>query len=604
MILLPIACIFANNNSQITQKTNLMTKRMFYLLIMAFTFSLIACEKETEDPIIAEGGELTGDISNDMVFKTGIAYTFDGTIRVRNAKLTFEAGSIIKFTEGSSLEFAYWDNEYATIEVLGTAALPVLFTSAKANPSSGDWAGLHFYNGAADCNINFAIIEYAGSNETFGSVYIKETAIAFTNSIVREADNVGIRMKSEGAFSAFDKNFFSNISSYPISVYINNVHSITGDNVYETASGIWIENDEDFSLQGEYFWTDQGVPFYQEGTIRFGAAGEGSIVHIAPGTEILFMEDGLWDIAYWGDQYATIIAEGTMEEPILFSSASPSPAAGDWDGLAFYEGANNCSFEFSIFEFGGADDYHGMVYLKNSNVAFLNCEFYYSQSTALMLHENAYFSNFGGNIFLGNLLYPISIYPNFVHSIIGENIINTDLGILIANDEDLNIAGDYTWTKQTAPYIVEGTMRIGAPGNGVKLTIEPGVIMQFMVNSQLDIAYWGDHTASVMANGSPENPILFTSNSPAPNKGDWDGFNYYEGAYNCSISNSIISYAGGNETPWGAITLRSANSPLSLSHTHIAHIAAHGISVDEDSSVDITNNVTFEDLDGVEYHVR
>ncbi len=76
------------------------------------------------------------------------------------------------------------------------------------------------------------------------------------------------------------------------------------------------------------------------------------------------------------------------------------------------------------------------------------------------------------------------------------------MGILIANDDELDIAGDYTWTKQTAPYIVEGTMRIGAPGNGVKLTIEPGVRMEFMNNSQLDIAYWDDHIASVVANGT------------------------------------------------------------------------------------------------------
>lgn len=590
--------------SQNTLKTILMPKKILYLLLIAFSINLVSCEKETEDPIIPEGGELSGEITNDMTFKTGIAYTFDGTIRVRNAKLTFEAGSIIKFTNGSSLEFAYSDNEYATIEVQGTAALPVVFTSANNNPSSGDWAGLHFYKGATDCKINFAIIEYAGSNDTYGSVYIKETAIAFTNSIIREAANVGIRMKAEGAFSAFDKNFFTNIDSYPISVYINNVHTITGNNIYETATGIWIENDESFTVQGEYFWTDQGVPFYQEGTIRFGAAGEGCIIHIAPGTEILFMENGLWDIAYWGDEYATIIAEGTMEEPILFSSASLSPAAGDWKGFAFYEGANNCSFEFSTFEFGGSRSYNGMIFIEESHVAFKSCEFYYSKTNAVTLLQDAYFTDFGNNTFLGNFLYPISIYPNFVHTIIGENTITSDLGILISNDGDLNASGDYLWTKQSAPYIVEGTIRIGAPGNGVKLSIEPGIKMQFMTNAQLDIAYWADHTASVIANGTVENPIIFTSNSPAPNKGDWDGLNYYEGAYNCSISNSIISYAGDNGTPWGAISLMDCNSPLSLSHTHIAHISAHGISVDDDSSVDISNNVTFEDLDGVEYFNR
>ena len=610
-LLLPIATIFADVNTnykgetlKTLKKSILMTKKFLYLLFIAFSITLVSCEKETVDPIIPDGGELSGAISNDMIFKTGITYTFDGTIRVRNAKLTFEAGSIIKFTEGSSLEFAYWDNEYATIEVQGTAALPVVFTSAASSPSRGDWAGLHFYKGATDCNINFAIIEYAGSRDTYGSVYIEESSISFTNSIVREAANVGIRLKSEGAFSAFDKNFFTNIDSYPISIYINNVHTITGSNIYETSTGIWIENDEDFTQKGEYFWTDQGVPFYQEGTIRFGTEGEGSILNIAPGTEILFMEGGLWDIAYWENKYATIIAEGTIENPILFSSASTSPAAGDWKGFAFYDGANNCSFKFSTFEFGGSRDYNGMIFIKESHVAFNNCEFYYSKTNAINLIHDAYFTDFGGNIFLGNLLYPISIFPNFVHTIIGENNINTDLGILVANDEELDIPGNYTWTKQTAPYIVENTLRIGAPGNGVNLTIEPGVRMEFTINGQLDIAYWEDNIASVVANGTFEDPIIFTSNNPFPNKGDWDGINYYGGSNNCSITHSIISYAGGDETPWGALNFMHANTPLNLNHTHIAHISAHGISVDDDSSVDISNHVTFEDLDGVEYHER
>jgi len=583
-----------------------MQKNLIYLLFLALSIGLISCEKEIVDPIdpIVEGGTLTEDITEDMIFKTGSIYTFDGTIRIRNAKLTFEAGSIIKFTDDSSLEFAYWGDEWATIDVRGTADLPVLFTSAKSNPSNGNWAGLHFFNGAKECVINHAIIEYAGSEFSDGSIRIEETAIAFTNSIIRNAANVGIRMYKEGSFNAFSGNLFTNIDSYPISIYINNVHTLTGDNIFETSLGIWIENEEDFTLQGNYYWSDLGVPFYQEGTIRFGAQGEGSIIHIAPGTEILFMEDGSWDIAYWADQYATIIAKGTEAEPVLFSSASTAPEAGDWESISFYEGANNSSFEYCTFEFGGVDYYSGMIVIEESHVGFTHCEFYYSQADAITLRDHAYFSDFGNNIFLGNLLYPISIYPNYVHTIIGENSIDTDLGILISDVDDLNIPGEYTWTQQTAPYIIDGNLRIGAIGSGVQLTIEAGTKVQFMQDAQLDIAYWGDHIASFVAEGSIDAPIIFTSASTAPNKGDWDSFNFYEGAHNCVLAYCEISYAGGNEIPWGAISLMDAGNPLSISHSLFNHISAHGISVDEDSSVDISNNVNFDDLDGIPYHIR
>ena len=601
---LVIQTMFAAKLS-INQKNLILMKKIIFSLL-AFALVFTSCEKtETtpDDPII--NNDITGEITTDMVFKSGEIYIIDGTIRVNNATLTFQPGAIIKFTEGSAFDFSYWEGDYATVIAKGTKELPIIFTSASPNPANGDWDGLRFYNGANNCEFDYCIIEYAGGNDSYGSIYIKETEISLTNCEIRNAENVGIILKHEAGFTAFDQNFFTNIDSYPISVFVNNVHTITGSNNYETALGIWIEDDESFTKQGEYFWTNQGIPYYQEGTIRFGSGGQGCVITIEKGTEILFMEGGLWDVAYWDNEFATIIAEGTTEEPIIFSSANPSPSAGDWDGVHFFNGANNCSFNHCIFEFGGDDSYYGMISIKESHVAFTNCEFYYSASKAITVLHEAWFTDFGNNTFLGNELYPITILPNFVHTIIGTNSITTDMGILVSNDEELDKQGEYLWTNQSAPYIIEGTTRIGAPGSGVELTIEAGTTIKFYTDAQFDIAYWSDHTASLIANGTIDNPIVFTSANPVPNNDDWDGLNYSNGSHNCVLNNCIISYAGGRDTPWGAITLSNAGSPINLSNTHFAHIASHGISVDEDeSSVDYSNNITFEDLSGVEYYIR
>jgi len=580
-------------------------KNLIYLFLAA-SLIFTSCEKDAIEPPVEPpvNGELSTDIIKDTTFTLG-TYIIDGTIRVRNATVTIEPGVIFKFTDGSGFDFAYWDGEYSTLIAKGNKSLPITFTSVSTSPNDGDWDGLRFYKGANNCELDYCYIEYAGGNDYYGSVYVEEAMISMTNSEIRNASNVGIRLKHEGGFTAFDRNYMANIDSYPISVFANNVHTIAGNNSYETALGIWIENDENFTLQGEYTWTNQGIPYYQEGTIRFGAGGQGCVINIEQGTEVLFMNDALWDVAYWDNEFATIIAHGTVEKPILFSSANPVPSAGDWKGIHFFDGANNCSFDHCTFEFGGGDDFYGMISVKDSHVAFTNCEFYYSAANALTLLHEAWFTDFGNNTFLGNALYPISILPNFVHTIIGENSITTDMGILVTNDEDLNKQGEYVWTNQTAPYLIEGTVRIGTTGLGVSLTIEPGTIIKFYNGAQFDIAYWSDHSASLIANGTAEEPIIFTSANPVPNNDDWDGLNFDNGSNNCVINNCIISYAGGNGTPWGAITLSNAGSPISLSNTHFSHIASHAISVDEDeSSVDYSNNVTFEDIAGSDYYVR
>ena len=580
-------------------------KKLIYLFFAA-SIIFTSCEQDPiEPPVDPPGsGNVTSDIIKDTTFKLG-TYIIDGTIRVRNAKVTIEPGVVFKFTNGSAFDFAYWDGETATLTAKGTKDLPIIFTSASESPSGGDWDGLRFYNGANNCELDHCIIEYAGGQEIYGSVYVEESEISITNSTIREASNVGIRLKHEGGFSAFDNNFMTNIDSYPISIFVNNVPTISGENTYETALGIWIENDEDFTLQGDYTWTNQGIPYYQEGTIRFGAEGQGSIITIEGGTEILFMDGARWDVAYWDNEYATIIADGTEEAPILFSSANPDPAAGDWNGLYFYDGANNCSFDYCTFEFGGDNEYYGMISIENAHIAFTNSEFYYSAHNAITLSEEAWFTNFGGNTFLGNTLYPISILPNFAHTIVGENSFTTDLGILLSNDGNLDKQGEYVWTNQGTPYIVEGKMRIGSAGSGVKLTIEPGTTIKFYDHAQIETAYWDDHSCSFIADGTADEPIIFTSAKPVPNNDDWDGILFHNGSNNCVINNCVISYAGGAASWMGAISLENAGSPLNLSNTHIAHIANNGISVDEDlSSVDYSNNVTFEDIAGSDYYVR
>ena len=87
---------------------------------------------------------VTGDITTNTTWHRDTAYTLQGFIHVANgATLTIESGTIIKGdynTEGSSLFVL----RGAKIMAVGTAALPIVFTSSQpvGQRRPGDWGGL------------------------------------------------------------------------------------------------------------------------------------------------------------------------------------------------------------------------------------------------------------------------------------------------------------------------------------------------------------------------------------------------------------------------------------------------------------------------------
>jgi len=585
-------------------KTRLM-KKILLLFLMATTFAFVSCEKEkTNEPEDPSGG-ITDNISEDMTFKSGETYLIDGSIRVGNATLTFEPGSVIKFTEGSYFDFSYWDNEDAKVLAIGTPELPIIFTSANSTPNNSDWDGFRFYKGANNCEFEHCVFEYGGGSSYLGMIYIEETEVSFKNCIFQHSENIGIIMQTNASFSAFDGNILRDIEDYPISCRALNISSISGNNTYDTHLGILVPDDEELNKSGDYLWTNQGVPYYQEGTLRIGSEGQGVNLTIEPGVHIKFMENAMWDVAYWNNDYATIIANGTDEDPIFFTSANINASSGDWRGIYLYDGANNCSFDFCSFQYAGRDSYQGILTIEESTVSLTNCLFKNSISNGISLKKDADFSQFGGNHFADIDLYAIDIRANNVHTITGFNTYEDGLKILISNDGDLDKKGDYVWTYQTAPYVIEGTLRIGALGTGVHLIIEAGNRIEFYTGAQLDIAYWNDQYASVVANGTADAPIVFTSANPVPQNGDWDAINYYEGSHDCVLNHCVISYGGsGSPTYDGEVFMNNAGAALTISNTHFSHSESNGISVDDDSSADYSNNVTFEDMGGVGYFIR
>ncbi|MBL7808999.1 MAG: T9SS type A sorting domain-containing protein [Saprospiraceae bacterium] len=80
-----------------------------------------------------------------------------------------------------------------------------------------------------------------------------------------------------------------------------------------------------------------------------------------------------------------------------------------------------------------------------------------------------------------------------------------------------NITSNTTWTKNNV-YLLQGFIYVK---NGATLTIEPGTVIKGDKNSKGSLIV--TRGAKLVADGTPSEPIVFTSNEASPTYGDWGG---------------------------------------------------------------------------------
>ncbi len=113
-----------------------------------------------------------------------------------------------------------------------------------------------------------------------------------------------------------------------------------------------------------------------------------------------------------------------------------------------------------------------------------------------------------------------------------------------------NISEDTILTASLSPYTVEETLQVL---EDVTLKIEPGTVIKFKEGTGLKIG------GELIAEGTEERNITFTSNKGNPSPGDWKGIGFLDGSEDAKfdsdgnyVSGSIISFSTleyGGESP-------------------------------------------------------
>lgn len=107
-----------------------------------------------------------------------------------------------------------------------------------------------------------------------------------------------------------------------------------------------------------------------------------------------------------------------------------------------------------------------------------------------------------------------------------------------ANVAQTSICGtisDYHWTVAGSPYVIT----CNANFSSGTLLIDPGVVVSFEPNTKLDIS------GTLSAEGTQDQLIIFTSNRPAPARGDWAGLFLHSGSSSSVLRHVVVEYGKG-----------------------------------------------------------
>jgi parallel beta-helix repeat protein len=437
----------------------------------------------------------------------------------------------------------------------------------------------------------------AGSPTLRGNTITSPTGygiyVSGSNSSVVETNAAAnsIFFDNAGGNPAITGNTFSNHDAFPARVGADDVAEFLSGNILQGATAAGRLEILGEVVTADATWPAPAFPYVLvSGDITVGNSPTTPVTLTLSAGTTLKLGAGMRLVVGTPTNQGALIALGTPSQPIVFTSSSAAPAAGQWQAIYFDDGTVDAAsiLDNVVVEYGGAT-YSANVRLvaasptirnsiiRNSSVRGIygtsssapaisgntctgNAEFdvYLSGATSTALTGNTFSSSAffdtaaGGHMVTGNVF---NSYNNAARSLrVGAHAVagietNTFNGTGANSKVEIlgeTLAADTAWPKVGFPYAVLGDVVVAKDAiSASTLTIEPGTELRF--NSGVGL-FVGTTTfkGGLSAVGTPSEPILFTTNNATPAPGQWEGIYFDQESVDAAsiLDNVVVEYAG------------------------------------------------------------
>ncbi len=425
-----------------------------------------------------------GDITSDMTLTADKVYYLDGWVYVKSgATLTIEAGTIIRGSKAN--KGALIIEKGATIIAEGTMEDPIVFTSNQdaGSRSYGDWGGLVVL-GNATVNKVDPIIEggptstYGGSDDSDNSGVLKFIRIEFP----------GIAFQPDKEINGLT---FGAVGNGTMVDYIQVSNS--GDDSYEFFGGT-VNAKHLIAFRGwdDDFDTDYGY----RGMVQFAVTlRDPSIADPGSGSN-----------GFESDNDATGSTDAPLTAPVFSNISCFGP-------LASLSTTINSNYK------------RGMHLRRNTNLSIFNSILagyavgLFIDGTSAQANATNGDLNVRNTILAGSKDYFADGFDSLYFMDASRN------NMKLASNDELGLNDPFNlgapgFLPEAKTYLLDGWVYVK---DGATLTIEPGTVIRgSKANKGALIIEKG---AKIMAEGTMDSPIVFTSNQDAGSRsyGDWGG---------------------------------------------------------------------------------
>ncbi len=462
-----------------------MKKLLFAFSIIAIIFT--GCKDDKgDDPVQTIGEELSGDITGDVTLDASITYSLTGTLSIKDGgSLTIPAGTTIEAESGFSKYIIV--EQGGKIYANGTASAPVTITADNSDAGAGYWGGLILNGyatisggGTATCEMDASVV-YGGDDDGDSSGSLTYVILNYTGAQSSESiEHNGLTLDAVGSGTKIENIFVYKSADDAIeffggAVNVTNLMAVScDDDMFDVTQGWTGTLDNAYGIWESDYTSGESDP---------------------RGIEA----DGNFDGNYPDDAGQS---DFTMKNVTIKNASSFLMT----DGIKVRRGAT-ATITNALLLGGTASDLIDLTDSKgDANTA---------TSISLTVEKSAYASN---------QLKSADTYANVV---VEDGNTGADESAFSWTGYDFNgettatISGDVTEdTRLNAlyTYILDGTYSVK---DGATLYIPAGTTIAATsgFSSYLIVEQGG----KLMAEGTADAPVIFTSAESSPASGDWGG---------------------------------------------------------------------------------